>query len=619
MSLTQALSTSLTGLNAAQTALSVVAGNIANAQTPGYVKKTTVQVETAFGSTGSGVEVTSINRVLDAYIQAQTRTEQSGASYADLSASFYQQIQGIYGTPGSAASLEGAYNNFTSALQALTTSPDDPSAQQGVIGAAQSLTQQLNTMTTGIQSLRSQAELGLSSDVTKANDALQQIASLNQQLNSAGPSDATTAALEDQRDSYIDQLSQLMDIKTVKTGNNQISVFTTSGVQLAGTTAAQLSFNAHGAVSPQSQWSADPSQSTLGTITLTAPNGTTTDLIATGAIHSGEIAAYVQMRDQTLVQAQSQLDQLAAGMASALSDQQTAGTAVSSPPQNGFSIDTAPLLNGNSITINYTDTATSTQHTLTLIRADDPTAQVTNASTADPNDTVAGIDFSGTPASIAAQINAALAGTGMTASMSGSTLQVLDDGAANNINIDGLSSTTTATALAGGSPQLPFFLDNVQPYSGVITGIGSQSIGLAGRITVNPALAADPGALVAYQAGTAAADDTRPNFILNQLVNASVQFSPSSGIGSATSPYSGPIGNYLQQIVSQQAQAATDATNLQQGQDVVLNSLQQRFNTASGVNIDEEMTNLLNLQNSYAANARVMSTIKDMLTALLQM
>ena len=51
----------------------------------------------------------------------------------------------------------------------------------------------------------------------------------------------------------------------------------------------------------------------------------------------------------------------------------------------------------------------------------------------------------------------------------------------------------------------------------------------------------------------------------------------------------------------------------------MLNSLQQRFNDASGVNVDEEMANLLTLQNSYAANARVVSAVKDMLDALMQM
>ena len=51
----------------------------------------------------------------------------------------------------------------------------------------------------------------------------------------------------------------------------------------------------------------------------------------------------------------------------------------------------------------------------------------------------------------------------------------------------------------------------------------------------------------------------------------------------------------------------------------MVNSLQQRFNDSSSVNIDEEMANLLNLQNAYAANARVMSTVKDMLDTLLRM
>ena len=68
-----------------------------------------------------------------------------------------------------------------------------------------------------------------------------------------------------------------------------------------------------------------------------------------------------------------------------------------------------------------------------------------------------------------------------------------------------------------------------------------------------------------------------------------------------------------------QGAAAANASSLKQGQDVVLSSLQQRFDSGSGVNIDQEMSNLLALQNAYAANARVMSTVRDMLTSLMQM
>ena len=74
----------------------------------------------------------------------------------------------------------------------------------------------------------------------------------------------------------------------------------------------------------------------------------------------------------------------------------------------------------------------------------------------------------------------------------------------------------------------------------------------------------------------------------------------------------------MSQIVSTQSLATNTANNLQAGQDIVVNSLQSRFNSTSAVNIDTEMANLLTLQNSYGANARVMSTIKAMLDALLQ-
>jgi flagellar hook-associated protein 1 FlgK len=95
-------------------------------------------------------------------------------------------------------------------------------------------------------------------------------------------------------------------------------------------------------------------------------------------------------------------------------------------------------------------------------------------------------------------------------------------------------------------------------------------------------------------------------------------YSPDTGIGTAQTPYSGTLTGYMSQVVSQQSQAANAATNLQQGQDTVLSALQQRVNSQSGVNIDTEMSNLIALQNAYGANARVMTTIEQMMSTLLQ-
>jgi flagellar hook-associated protein 1 FlgK len=564
MSLTQALSTALSGLTATQTGLALVAGNVANAQTPGYVRETPELVTTGTGIAGSSVRVAQINRVLDQFVQTQLRSETAGGGYADVRANLYNQLQGIYGTPGSANTLDSVFNAFTTALQDLSASPDDRSAQTAAVNAAQSLAQSLNSTSDGIQSLRSEAEQAISSDVAKANNALQQIADLNRRISASSQNDSSTAALQDQRDSYIDQLSTLMDVRVVKSDNNQASVFTTSGIQLVGSQACTLSFDAQGTMTPQAQWSANPAQRSVGTITLTTPTGATTDLIASNAIRSGEIAGYVSMRDQVLTQAQTQLDSFAAAISSALSDVQTPGTPVTSGGQNGFDVDASTLAGGDSIDVAYTDLTTGAARRMSFVAVSSPSAA---GPTSDP--TVIGIDTSGGAASIATQINAALGAAGITASNpSGTTVRLLADGVTSNLTAANV--TTTAGSLTG-SVALPFFTDGSSVYNGAVTQIGVQSAGYAARISLNPALAAEPSKLVAYQGGVAAADGTRPNFIYDRMANASLNFSPASGIGSAAAPFSGTASSYLSQMVSLQGEAAANATQLQQGQDVVVN------------------------------------------------
>jgi flagellar hook-associated protein 1 len=617
MNLSDALSTALAGLRVTQASLSVTAANVANANTPGYIEESSDQVETAAGNAGVSVNTAGINRELDTLVQGQLRTESSGGAYADTLSQLYQQLQQVYGTPGSSSAVDTAFNNFTTALQNLTTSPGDYSAQSGVLAAAQGLAQNLNATSSSIQSVRSQCEQGIADDVQQANTELQQIAQINQQLSGGSPSDGTTASLEDTRDQAINQLAQLMDIHVVYNSNNQVSVFTTSGAQLVGNTASQLTFDDRGTLSASSLWNANPAQSGVGNIMLVSPDGTSTNLIANNSIKSGQIAAYLQMRDQILPQAQTQLDELAAQMSEGLSNQTTAGTAVTSGSQSGFDVDVSSLLSGNSIQVTYTDTATNTQHTVTIEQVSDPSALPLPNSPANSNTQVIGVDFSAGMASAVNQLNQALGGYLQFSNPSGTTLEILNS-PTNSAVVNSASATSTVTSLTSGSPQLPVFLDGTTPISGAITAAGSQDVGLASRITVNPALLADPSDLVTYQTSTAAGDGTRPNFMLTQMTTAQYQFSPTTGIGGSAAPFSGTLTNYLGQVVSQQSQAATNATNLQQGQDAVVSALQQRFNSDSGVNIDQEMSNLISLQNSYAANARVMTTIQQMMQSLLQ-
>jgi flagellar hook-associated protein 1 FlgK len=619
MSLSSALSIAMSGLRANQAALSIVSGNVANANTPGYVAQTLVQDEIITGGTGAGVRVIGVNRTLDSYVQSQLRTENAGGAYADQIANVLGQLQNVYGTPGNDGTLEAAYNNFTSALQALSASSGNTAAQSSVLNAAQALAQQLNATTSGIQTLRSNAEQDLSVSVSQANAAMQQVAAINQKLQGMSAQDPAAATLMDQRDSAIDQLSRLMDVRAVTDSSNQTAVFTTSGIQLVGgVQASTLSFNAQSSLTANSQWNADPDKSSVGTIMCQLPNGAKIDMIASQGINSGQIAADVQLRDKTLVQAQNQVDQMAATLASALSDVKTDGTPVSGPP-SGFDTDLSSVLPGNSFNVTYTDSS-NVSHTVSVVRVDDPTALPIPNTASNPNDKVIGIDFSGGLASIASQLNSQIGvAAHLTFSASGSQLRVTGDGSGAS-SVTAASTTTTVQSLASGNPQLPFFTDRAALYTGAITGTASQITGLAGRIQVNAALLADPSKLTVYNTSpvTSAGDTTRSDFLFDQLTSATFSYAPNTGLGSTAAPFTGTLPSFLQQFVSVQSSAATTAKQVAQGQDIVVNTLQEKFNTKAGVNIDTEMTNLIALQNSYAANAHVMSVVQTMMQTLLQ-
>jgi flagellar hook-associated protein 1 len=615
MGLSSALSIAMSGLSANQAALSIVSGNVANANTPGYVVQTPNQIEVASGGSGNSVQVTGVNRQLDLYVQSQLRTETAGGAYADQTANILGQLQDVYGTPGGAGTLETSYSNFTTALQALSTSQGSTSAQTTALAAAQSLAQSLNQTSQGIQSLRSNVEQDIGSSVTEANTDMKQIASINQQLQGLSATDPAAATLMDQRDNAINDLSTLMDVHVSTGTGNEVNVSTTSGMQLvSGSLASTMNFSSPGSLTANSLYSTNPSQNGVGSLTIQLPNGASYDMVANNTVTSGKIAADLKLRDQTLVQAETQVDQLAASMSSALSNTTTAGTAITGPP-SGFSVSTSNMLAGNTINLTVTNGATNTQQQISIVNVTDPTAlPLQNAANANPK--LVGADLSNgiTPA-VLAQLNQAL-GPSVTFSGSGSTLNVVSDASA----VTAASSTTTASSLTGGTAQLAVFTDGNSLYTGAITSSGSQMTGLAGRITVNPALLSNPQDVSVYSTSpvTAAGDTTRSDFLYSQLTSGSFSYSPQTGLGSSSSPFTGTITNYMQQFLSQQANASTTATQLQQGQDVVVSNLQQKFNSVAGVSIDTEMSNLISLQNSYAANAHVMSVVQSMMTSLLQ-
>ena len=623
MGLSSALASAMSGLRANQAALSIVSSNVANSQTPGYVTQTPNQIEVSTGDFGSTVVTTGVSRELDNYVLGQLRTETGGSGYADQMANILKQLQNVYGNPGGSGTLETALNTFTNSLQALSTSAGSSSAQTVALAAAQSLAQQLNVSTKGIQSLRSNVEQDLGTSAQQANAAMQKVADINTKLQGLSASDPSAATLMDQRDQAINTLSKFVDVRVTVDGSNQANLYTTTGIQLVGAgLASQFTFASVGALSATSLYNIDPAKSSVGALNIKLPNGSQLDVVANNVVSSGQIAADLKLRDQTLVQAQNQLDQLAATMSSALSDKTTSGTPTGTTPA-GFDLDLALSASGNTANVSYTDPTTNTQRQITLVNVTDSAAlPLQNATNANPMQI--GVNFSNGMGAIAAALNTALPNAHLVFSSAPApattSLRVTDDGSG-FARINSASTTKTVTSPNSGDPQLALFTDGGQAlYTGAITSSGSQITGLAGRIAVNTAVSADPTKLSVYNTSpvTPPGDTTRSDFLYTQLTNTVFSYSPQTGLGSASQPFSGTVSNYLQQFLSVQSNASTQATALQQGQSVVVSTLQAKFNSTSSVSLDTEMSNLIQLQNAYAANAHLMSVVQNMMNTLIQ-
>jgi flagellar hook-associated protein 1 FlgK len=293
MDLSISLQNALSGLQAAQASLSIVASNISNAQTPGYSQESAALSTEVVGGRSAGVLVGVTQRDVNNALNSAAREQDTTASGASTTNGYYQQIQNLFGQVNGSESLNSVFSNFSGAMQTLATTPQDPVAQQAAVSSGQALAQSLNNLSSGIQQVRSNADNEIASDVATVNQALQNIANFNTQIEHLQADGQSTAALEDQRDQALGQVSKMMSVQSFTRPNGGMVVLTTSGQVLVDTNVGQLNYTPAGTVTATSQLSA---------ITLNGAN-------ITSGITSGSLGALLTMRDQTLPNLTAQLNQ----------------------------------------------------------------------------------------------------------------------------------------------------------------------------------------------------------------------------------------------------------------------------------------------------------------------
>jgi flagellar hook-associated protein 1 len=223
------LQTALSGLEAAQAAITTTGENIANANTAGYTRQTvqtaattplTIPGQGGGTQVGTGVSITDISRIRNQFLDVQYRAQNSATSNANSNATELGQVQTAM-TDSSSSGLQDVMANFWTAWNALGNT-QSPATLQGVVGAGQTLASTFNAVAQQMQTVQSQASQQYAT-LTGANGQVaqdaQQIATLNAQISQATQAGISPNTLMDQRDSALDDLSSLAQI-SVSTGSN---------------------------------------------------------------------------------------------------------------------------------------------------------------------------------------------------------------------------------------------------------------------------------------------------------------------------------------------------------------------------------------------------------------
>ena len=324
MSLNGIMSSALSALQANSAALRVVSNNVANVNTPNYARRVVDLQTLSAGGQLAGVDISDIQRVVDKYLNQESLSAGASSASYDTQSGIFDQINALLGSPGDGTALTSQLSNVFSALGQAALSPTASSSQTGVLGAFQSLASSISSLESSLSGLQQQTDGQVATSVASANTLIKQIYDLNAQIKTETAAGVTDSALADQRDAAVQNLSQLIGVRTVDQADGSTTVMTEDGVSLVGDSYAQLSYSAGGAngtFAPISIQSVNPqSGQPIGAAQALDPH-----------LSGGSIAGLITMRDGTLADLQNELGSFAQGVALSFNAQHNANSAYPPP------------------------------------------------------------------------------------------------------------------------------------------------------------------------------------------------------------------------------------------------------------------------------------------------
>jgi flagellar hook-associated protein 1 FlgK len=310
------LGVAVSGLQAANRALTTIGHNIANVNTPGYSRQRTDVVarppQLVGGNfVGSGVEIVNTRRVYDVFATNQLRISSASAGYADAYQGLAQGLDNLLADPDTG--LEAPLQGFFDAAHDLANDPASPVGRQALIGAGEGLQARVGVLEQALVALDRQVNDRIGSAIGEVNAYARALADLNREvLVARGRGDAVRPNdLLDQRDELVRQLAEKVAVSTVEQDDGSLTVMTGSGQVLVVGTRAQELVAARG--------SYDPTRLEVGYRV-----GSDTAIVS-GLLTGGELGALVQFRERLLDPAYNGVGRLALGIAETFNDQHAQG------------------------------------------------------------------------------------------------------------------------------------------------------------------------------------------------------------------------------------------------------------------------------------------------------
>jgi flagellar hook-associated protein 1 FlgK len=430
-----------------------------------------------------------VTRVVNVALFNNVLSSTSGAAGQNAIVAALEQLEQTVNDTELNASPAALVQVLADAIQQYTAAPNNTAHAQSAVAAARNLAAALNSATDLVQGVRAQADADIASSVENLNTLLSRFEALNTEIVKGTRNGADVTDYLDQRDQILREISAETGIRTATRANNDMAIYTDSGVTLFDVSARPVTF-----------------QRTLTYGAATTGNAVYADGVpitgssATMGVRSGRISGLVQVRDEVAVTYQSQLDEIARGLVAAFAESDQ--SAVPALPD------------------------------------------------------VAGLfTWSGAPALPAA----------------------------GNIS-PGLAGVIAVNAL-------------VDPDQG-----GDATLLRDGGIN---------GAAYLYNASGVAAYTDRLQELLDKM-SAPQAFDPAAQLSTSAS-----LGSFASSSAAWLEEARRTAGDEAEYRETVLNRSAESLNKVTGVNLDEEMTLMLELERTYQASSKLISTIDSMLGTLL--